>query len=126
MHRHVRLCGQMTLVEIYSNLEFEFKLVLQDFTQRLMRLMLHTDGRQGCPFRAEIEKMIEARRWSVLKVLEHNPERMMRIAMEVRSQRMECAADPAKQRSILVSGVPSLLLFKNWHKLNLPLSDLDL
>ncbi|EIE22562.1 hypothetical protein COCSUDRAFT_63710 [Coccomyxa subellipsoidea C-169] len=75
--------------------------VFEDFTQRLMRLMLHTDGRQGCPFRAEIEKMIEARRWSVLKVLEHNPERMMRIAMEVRSQRMECAADPAKQRSIL-------------------------
>ena len=61
--------------------------------------------------RKEIEKMIEARRWSVKKVLERNPGRMMRIAVEVREQKLVKGLDlhdPDRQRRVLVR-VPPLI-----------------
>ncbi|KAK9904211.1 hypothetical protein WJX75_006872 [Coccomyxa subellipsoidea] len=67
--------------------------VFEDFKARLTRLTLHTDGREGCPVRKEIERLVEARRWLVKKVLERNPSRMMRIAVEVRSQNLVCGLD---------------------------------
>ena len=67
--------------------------------------MLHTNGREGCPVRKEIERLVEARRWSVKKVLERNPSRMMRTAVEVRSQNLVCGLDLHdldRQRRVLV------------------------
>ena len=55
--------------------------------------------------RKEIERLVEARRWSVKKVLERNPSRMMRIAVEVRSQNLVCGLDLHdldRQRQVLV------------------------
>ena len=55
--------------------------------------------------RKEIERLVEARRWSVKKVLERNPSRMMRIAVEVRSQNLVCGLDLHdldRQRRVLV------------------------
>ena len=83
---------------------------LQDFEQRLVRLMVDTDGREGCPVRREVERLIEARRWSITKVLEHNPARMMRIALEVRSRKFchgQAGNDPDLQRRVLVSSPPN-------------------
>ncbi|KAK9904170.1 hypothetical protein WJX75_005784 [Coccomyxa subellipsoidea] len=80
--------------------------VMSDFKQRLLRLMLNTDGREGCPVRREIEKLIETRRWSTHTILEHNPARMMRIAVEVRSQKLhntENAYDLDKQHRVLAA-----------------------
>jgi hypothetical protein len=94
---------------LYCSAQMESSLfgfvMLQDFKQRLLRLMLNTDGREGCPVRREIEKLIETRRWSTHTILEHNPARMMRIAVEVRSQKLhntENAYDLDKQHRVLV------------------------
>lgn len=77
----------------------------QDFKQRLVRLMLETDGSEGCPWRGQIEAMIEAQRWATHHMFAHNPARMMRIALEVRTHKLSCGqhkADPALQRRVLV------------------------
>ncbi len=74
--------------------------------------MLNTDGSEHCPVRKEIENMIEAQRWATVKMIAHRPERMMRIALEVRSHKLSCGEhkpSPELARRVLVrSSIPPL------------------
>ncbi|CAL8470537.1 g10079 [Coccomyxa elongata] len=80
--------------------------VMDDFKGKLVRLMLNTDGSEQCPVRKEIENMIEAQRWATAKMIAHRPERMMRIALEVRSHKISCGEhkpDPDLARRVLAA-----------------------
>ena len=76
--------------------------------------MLSSDGSEQCPVRKEIENMIEAQRWATVKMLAHRPERMMRIALEVRSLKLSCGEhkpSPDLARRVLVRGsIPPRLI----------------
>ena len=92
---------------------------MQDFKGKLVRLMLNTDGSEQCPVRKEIENMIEAQRWATAKMIAHRPERMMRIALEVRSHKLSCGEhkpNPDLARRVLVrsSNPPCSHFFKGF------------
>jgi hypothetical protein len=96
---------------------------VQDFKSKLVRLMLNTDCSEQCPVRKEIENMIEAQRWATTKMIANRPERMMRIALEVRSHKLMCGEhkpNPELARRVLVrsSIQPCLILFPSLLHLN--------
>lgn len=79
--------------------------LLQDFKLRIVRLMGETNGREGCPWRRQIEELVEVSRWAAREVLSHDPPRMMRVVFDLRSQMLTVAdntPNPELQRQVLV------------------------